>query len=379
VVDALLGTGASGAPRGAIGEAVDRLATIEEPVVSLDVPSGVEAGTGRAPGAAVRADLTVTYHGDLVGLRVEPGRGLAGHVEVADIGIPSAVRLTPVAWLAGPEAVGAVPSKAAAGDKYAAGAVLVVAGAPGLTGAGCLCARAVLRAGAGLVVAAVPAEVQPIMASQLLEVMCAPIPDRGGHLAPESVQAVLAQAGRTSAVAIGPGLGREGVTTAAVHELLERLEVPVVVDADGLWHLGEDLGRLAGRPAPTVLTPHTGEAGRLLGRPRREVEAARLEAARELAARSGAIAVLKGVGTITAAPDGRVVVNGTGTPALASAGTGDVLTGAVAAFLSKGLDPFVAAAAAVAAHGMAGERADRGDGTIAGDVLEALPDALRIS
>jgi NAD(P)H-hydrate epimerase len=313
----------------------------------------------------------------MIGLRVEPGRGHAGEVAVVDIGIPAAVRLDPVGWLAGPGTVAAVPPKDAIGDKYRAGAVLVVAGAPGLTGAGCLAARAALRAGAGLVVAAAPAEVQPIMAAQLLEVMCAPVPDEGGHLSSASVEPVLAQARRAGAVALGPGIGREEATTAAVHALLERLELPLVLDADGLWHLGDDPGRLAGRRAPTVLTPHAGEAARLLGIPRPEVEAGRLDAARDLAARSGAIAVLKGAGTIVAAPDGRVVVNGTGSPALSTAGTGDVLTGAVAALLAKGMDPFAAAAAAVAAHGVAGELADRGDGTVASDVMEALPSALR--
>jgi NAD(P)H-hydrate epimerase len=377
VVDALLGTGATGAPRGPIGAAVAWLAALDAPVVSLDVPSGVEADTGRVPGDAVRAGLTVTYHGDMIGLRVEPGRGLAGLVVVADIGIPSAVGLEPVAWLTSPAVVAAVPPKDATGDKYRAGAVLVVAGAPGLTGAGCLCARAALRAGAGLVVAAAPEEVQPVMAAQLLEVMCAPVPGKGGHLGPESVEPVLVQARRAGAVAIGPGIGREEATTAAVHRLLDNLELPVVLDADGLWHLGDDLGRLRGRAAPTVVTPHAGEAGRLLGRHREEVEAGRLDAARELAGRSGAIAVLKGAGTIVAAPDGRLVVNGTGSPALATAGTGDVLTGAIAALLAKGMEPFAAAAAAVAAHGVAGELADRGDGTVAGDVMEALPSALR--
>ena len=226
VVDALLGTGAAGAPRGPIGEAVAWLASLRAPVVALDVPSGVEADTGRVPGGAVRAGLTLTYGGDMVGLRVEPGRGFAGEVVVIDIGIPTAVGLEPVGWLAGPGAVAAVPPKDAVGDKYRAGAVLVVAGAPGLTGAGCLCARAALRAGAGLVVAAAPAEVQPIMAAQLLEVMCAPVPGEGGHLGPESVEPVLAQARRAGAVAIGPGIGREEPTTAAVHRLLAALELP---------------------------------------------------------------------------------------------------------------------------------------------------------
>lgn len=377
VVDGLLGTGARGAPRGAVGAAVERLVAHRGPVVSLDLPSGVDADTGRVAGEAVRADLTVTYHGDMVGLRVAPGRGHAGEVLVADIGIPSAVTLEPVAWLAGPGAAAAVPQKGAGADKYAAGSVLVVAGAPGLTGAACLAARASLRAGAGLTVVAAPRSVQPLIAGQLVEVMVAPVPDEDGALGPASVQRVVAEAGRAAALAVGPGIGRAPATTAAVTAILERLDLPAVVDADGLWHLGDAPERVAGRGAPTVLTPHAGEAARLLGRQRGEVEACRLEAARELAARAGAVVVLKGPGTITAAPDGRVVVNGTGGPALATAGSGDVLTGAVAALLAKGMEPLAAAAAAVAAHGRAAELAGRGDGTIASDVLEALPEAMR--
>ena len=161
MVDALLGTGARGAPRGPVGAAVEWIGAHEGPVVALDVPSGVDADTGRCEGAAVRADLTVTFHGDMAGLHVEPGRAQAGRVVVVDIGTPSAVRLAPVAWLADRGVVAAVPPKGAAADKYASGSVLVVAGSPGLTGAACLAARATLRAGAGLTVVATPAAVQP--------------------------------------------------------------------------------------------------------------------------------------------------------------------------------------------------------------------------
>lgn len=377
VVDALLGTGARGAPRAAAAQAVEWMAACGAPVVAVDVPSGVEADTGRVPGPAVRAGLTVTYHGDVVGLRVQPGAAHAGRVAVADIGIPSAVAVPAAAWLVGPGATAAVPPKAAAGDKYGAGAVLVVAGSPGLTGAASLAARSAMRAGAGLVVVATPEGVQPAVAAHLVEVMTAPLPDDDGHLAPASVEAVVEQARRVSALALGPGLGRAAATTAAVAEVLRRVDLPAVVDADGLWHLGQEPELAGARAAATVLTPHAGEAARLLGRSRDEVEAARLDAARELAERSRAIAVLKGPGTIVAAPDGRVAVDAGGSPALATAGTGDVLTGAVAAFLSKGVEPFAAAAAAVAAHARAGHLARRGDGTIASDVLEALPEAVR--
>jgi len=376
VVDGLLGTGARGAPRGTIGTAVAAIARSGAPVVSLDVPSGVDADTGVVAGEAIRAELTVTFHGDMPGLHVEPGRSHAGRVMVADIGIPVAVASDAAAWLVGRGAAAAVPPKAAGADKYASGAVLLAVGSPGLTGAGCLASRATLRAGAGLTVAGVPAGVQPVYATQLVEIMSAPIPEQEGAFGPASVAPLVEQAQRVSALVIGPGIGRAEQTRAFVREALEAIDLPAVVDADALHHLGTEPGWLALRSAPTVLTPHAGEAGHILDRPRTEVEAERLAAARALTAASGAVAVLKGPGTVVAAPDGRIAVGATGSAALATAGTGDVLSGVVGAFLAKGMEPFAAAAAAVAVHGRAGELAGRGDGTVAGDVVEALPAAL---
>jgi ADP-dependent NAD(P)H-hydrate dehydratase / NAD(P)H-hydrate epimerase len=377
VVDALLGTGAQGAPRAAEAAVIGRISSAGGPVVALDLPSGVEADTGRVAGAAVRAEITVTFHGDMPGLRVAPGAGHAGRVVVADIGIPGAVAVPAAAWLSSEATLAAAPRKAATSDKYGSGAVLVIGGSPGLTGAPCLTARATLRAGAGLAVAAVPAAVQAVVAGHLTEVMSAALPDEDGHLAPASVEEAVRQSGRAGAVALGPGLGRAEATTRAVRALLERLERPLVLDADGLWHLGADpVGALAARPAPTVLTPHAGEAGRLLGWERTRVEAERLAAASALAEATGAVVVLKGAGTIVARPGGAAVVDSVGTPALATAGTGDVLTGVVAAFLAAGLPPADAAALAVVAHGRAGALAGAGDGTVASDVVEALPRAL---
>lgn len=376
LVDALLGTGATGAPRGETGAVVEWLAAQDGPVVAVDIPSGVDSDTGRTPGPVAHADLTVTFHGDMPGLRVAPGREAAGEVVVADIGIPTAVASRPVAWLAGSGARAAIPPKRDRSDKYGAGAVLVVAGSPGLTGAACLAARATLRAGAGLTVVAVPAAVQPAVAAQLLEVMCTPVPDTDGAFAPVSVDEVLSQARRTAAVAIGPGLGRRPATTEAVAQMLAGIDLPVVLDADGLWHAAQAPEMLHRRRAPIVMTPHTGEAARLLGVERSEVDAGRLEAARTLATRFGAVVVLKGAGTVTADPDGTVVVNATGAPALATAGSGDVLTGVIAALLAKGMRPFQAAAAGVAVHGCAGEGSGHGDGTVASDVIDALPAAI---
>lgn len=376
LVDALLGTGARGAPRGPLEGAVRWAAGARGPVVSLDVPSGVDADSGRVAGAAVRADLTVTFHGDMAGLHVSPGREHAGAVRVADIGVPPVVRATPVAWLAGPGAAGAVPAKAAAADKYRSGAVLVVAGSPGLTGAAVLTATATLRAGAGLTVVATPAPAQPAIAAHLVEVMVAAVPDHGGALGPPSVAALVGEAARVSALAVGPGIGRAAVTGEALAGLLARVPLPAVIDADGLWHLAGGAVDLRARRAPAVITPHAGEAARLLGCARGDVERGRLDAVRALARVHGAVALLKGAGTLVAAPDGRTAVIGTGSPALATAGSGDVLTGVIAALLAKGMEPWAAAVAGAAAHGRAGELAGHGDGTVASDVVAALPAAL---
>jgi NAD(P)H-hydrate epimerase len=375
VVDALLGIGGRGGPIGPVGAAIEAIAKSANPVVALDVPSGVNADTGEVPGAAVGAVLTVTFHGDKPGLHVEPGRSRCGEVVVGDIGVPSAATSTPNAWLAG-AGVGAVPPKPVTSDKYGAGAVLVIAGSPGLTGAGVLCARATLRAGAGLTVAAVPQTVQPIFAASMVEVMSAPIPDDGGMLTVASLDAVVAESRRVGAIAIGPGLGRHAATTAFVRAVLEAVDLPTVVDADGLWHLLRRPSWLGARTAPTILTPHAGEAARLLGTTRANVEESRLSSARRLADTSRSVVVLKGPGTITTDAEGAIIIDAIGTAALASAGSGDVLTGVIAAMLAKGMAALAAAATGVAVHARAGVLADRGDGAIAGDIIEQLPRAI---
>jgi ADP-dependent NAD(P)H-hydrate dehydratase / NAD(P)H-hydrate epimerase len=254
--------------------------------------------------------------------------------------------------------------------------VVVVAGSPGLTGAGVLASVAALRAGAGLVVAAVPATCAGAMSAHSAEVMFAPVAHEQGAICTASLADILAQAGRASALAIGPGLGRAQMTTAAVRGLLEGTSLPTVLDADGLWHIGARPEDLVSHQGGLVVTPHAGEAARLLGCDRVEVEAGRVAAARRLSAQSGAVVVLKGPGTLVCAPDGTLAVCAHGSAALATAGTGDVLTGAIAAALSKGMPPLVAAIAAVAAHACAGDIAGSGDGTIAGDVCACLPDAI---
>jgi NAD(P)H-hydrate epimerase len=354
VIDALLGTGTAGAPHGAIADVVDAVVASGAPVIALDVPTGVDADTGTVQGAAVRAELTITFGGDMPGLRVAPGRTHAGRVTVVDIGIPR---------------------RAAGDDKYAAGGVLMVAGAPGLSGAARLATRAALRAGAGIVIACVPPSVRAEVSAWTPEVMVMQAGSDDAGLGTDARSEIDHQIARVAAVGVGPGLGREERTTQLVRSLVNDVDQAMVIDADGLWHLGEDLSVLKTRSAATVITPHAGEAARLLGIERAEVEARRLAAAAALAERSGQVVLLKGPGTIIASPGEVPIVVEGGTPVLATAGSGDVLTGIITALLARGMNGRDAAAAGAVLHARAGVLAGRGEGTIASDIIESLPEA----
>jgi hydroxyethylthiazole kinase-like uncharacterized protein yjeF len=394
IVDAILGTGFTGAPRepvtaaiAAINAASAAWATVADrdpggalPVIACDVPSGVDASTGEVVGDAVRATATATFHGLKIGLHVTPGAEYAGEVEVVEIGIPRGAPPAATAGLISERALDLFPRRGRFGSKFDSGVVAIAGGSRGLTGAPTLAALAAARAGAGYVQVAVPESAQPLLAPRLLEQMAHGLPedDDGAHSA-AGVEPFLELAARAGAVALGPGLGRSPGAVEFAREVAARVEAPLLIDADGLnAHAGrlEDLRR---RPAPTLLTPHAGELGRLLERDSAEIGAHRLAAVREAARLSGAVVLLKGDDTIVAAPDGPVAVNPGATPALATAGTGDVLSGLIGALLAKGLDPFAAAALGALAHARAGRAAAArhgADHTIAGDVIDALPDGL---
>ena len=369
IVDALLGIGLREAPREDVARMIERINGAGVPVVAIDVPSGVDASTGEVPGAAVAAAATVTFAAAKLGLVVAPGRFRSGEVEVADIGL--AVGEHEHSRVPG-SVLGEVPRKQDDSTKYRAGSVLVVGGSLGLTGAPVLASLAAFRADAGYVRIAVPASSVAAVEAHLLEAVKLGLPeDTSGRLLPRAADAVLEAAERASAVAIGPGLGRSDGTRDFVRLLLERLELPVVLDADALWRL-EPVARVA----PTVLTPHAGELASLLGTEAREVDAHRLESVRRAASRFGAVVLLKGVDTLVAAPRAGVLVADYGTPALATAGTGDVLTGVVVAFLAKGIEPQLAAAAAAVAHGLASRLVEPAAGMIASDLPRAVARAL---
>jgi NAD(P)H-hydrate epimerase len=368
VVDALLGTGFSGTPRPGAAALIDAIDAAGGAVASLDVPSGIDSSTGQVGGEAVNADLTISFHGAKVGLKVSPGRRYAGHLAVVPIGIPPQIHEPTAVGLATHDVLDLVPRKDAASTKYSAGAVLVIGGAPGFTGAPALSARAALRAGAGIAWIAAPAEVAGVIARSQDEIMV--------HALPEALELC----DRAGAIAIGPGLGRDADVLERTAGLALGLRVPIVLDADGLHAFAGELTALARRRAGTVLTPHEGEMASLLGESSDWVRANRLEAVRRAAKQADAVVLLKGADTLVAQAGGEhVALVDVDTPGLATAGSGDVLTGVVAAFLAKGLDAWEAATCAAVTHASAGAHAAEmlgPMGIIAGDVIDALPSAF---
>ena len=356
VIDALFGTGFHGEPRPEAAALIERINATGVPIVAVDLSSGVDASSGEVAGAAVRAEVTVTMHGPKVGLLVAPGRFLAGEVEVADIGLASA---DTAHRLVTDEILRLVPRRRERDTKYTAGSVLVVGGSPGLTGAACLAAEAAFRSDAGYVSVCVPEASLPVIETLLVEAVKAPR-ERIDELAE-----------RASSLAVGPGLGRGDEERALVRRLLAERDAPAVVDADALFELEP-----ARWPAPRVLTPHAGELARLLGVDSKWVDAHRLEALSRAVERFACVILLKGSDTLVGAPGQGVLVCSSGTPALATAGTGDVLTGVVASFLAKGMDARLAAAAGAVAHGRAAQLAPNQVGLVASDVIDSLPLAL---
>ncbi|MEA2197228.1 MAG: ADP-dependent NAD(P)H-hydrate dehydratase / NAD(P)H-hydrate epimerase [Solirubrobacteraceae bacterium] len=382
IVDAILGTGFSGEPREPAAGAIEAIngAREEAVVVACDVPSGVDASTGVVVGVAVRAHATATFHAAKPGLWISPGKYHAGMIRVINIGIPSGGPVEPRIGLMRSQVTDGIPRRGADSTKFAAGSVLVCGGSPGLTGAPCMASEAAMRAGAGYVTACVPGSLQAIFEGRLLEVMTVGLRDSAGALHPTAVGEAVERAARVDAVVLGPGLGRDPGAVRFARGLASALERPLLLDADGLnAHAGE-LEALADRGAPTILTPHAGELGRLLGIESQAVQARRLENARRAAAEARAVVVLKGDDTLVAQPDGRVAVSPGGAPALATAGTGDVLSGVIGAFLAKRMNPFHAACAGVFVHVTAGRHAAATigpEGVIASDVIGALPRAIR--
>ncbi|MCR9093639.1 MAG: NAD(P)H-hydrate dehydratase [bacterium] len=386
VIDALFGTGLQRDLTGgfaAVVEATNAARASGVRVLAVDSPSGIDSRTGAVLGAAILADETVTIALPKLGLVLEPGGRHARRIRVARIGIadpdpdaPDRVEL----WNAR-AASSRFPDRVAAGHKGTFGHVLVIAGSTGKCGAGALSSRAAARGGAGLVTFAYPAGLEAELAALPVEVMSAPVAStEEGGFALAGEKAALELASSRDVVVLGPGLGRHPETDALVRKLLIEVDRPVVLDADGLNALEGAPEQLRDRRAATVITPHPGEAARLLGTTTVEINADRLGAVRRLSERSGAIAVLKGARTLVANPAGRTVVTPTGGPALATGGTGDVLTGVIAALLASGLEALDAAALGAWWHGAAADglpASETGFGLLASEVADAMPATAR--
>jgi hydroxyethylthiazole kinase-like uncharacterized protein yjeF len=375
VVDAIFGTGFRGMPEDEWAEAIETVNAGDAPVVAVDIPSGVNGLTGSADGAAVRADLTVTFGAAKVGVVLLPGAELAGAVRVVDIGFPDDL-VPATTGLTEPDDVAArLPTRAADGHKKASGTLVIVAGSSGITGAVALIARAAMRAGAGYVFVAVPASILPVVQGKLTETVFLALPETSdGTVAQDALDVVMQTLSGAHALALGPALTTNDETRSFVRTLVRESPVPLVLDADGLNAFAGDAGGLADRKAEAVLTPHIGEYARLVGAGAND----RIAAARILSTRARAVALLKGSRTVVADPSGMVRINPTGSPVLATAGTGDVLTGVIGGLLARGLEPFDAAWAGAYLHGLAGILAGRatGEGTMAGDIPDLLPAAI---
>jgi NAD(P)H-hydrate epimerase len=373
-------------PRGLLGRVIRELAERRGPTVAVDVPSGVGSDSGRLPGHALRADVSVTFAALKCGHVLPPAAERCGEVEVEDIGIPQRL-LAARAWLVeAADAAAAWPRRPRGAHKGSFGHLLLVAGSRGKTGAAILAGTAGLRAGAGLVTVATAAPALVRIAAGRSELMTEGLAATGvASVAQAALGRALGLAADRDAVALGPGLGQHLGTRRFVAGFVRSCTPPLLVDADALNALaalprGGGFRALRARRAPTVLTPHPGEAARLLVTSTNAVQRERLECARRLAALSGAVVVLKGHRTLVVEPDGRAAVNPSGNPGLATAGSGDVLAGVVGALLARGLGAWQAAVAGVFVHGRAADllAERRGEeGLLAGDVADALPDAIR--
>jgi NAD(P)H-hydrate epimerase len=371
LVDGVFGTGLERPIEGGRAEALARLATCGVPSFALDLPSGVDADEGTVLGVAWPASVTATFGAHKRGLHQHPGAALAGEVVVVSLGVPVPSPSRTV-LLEASDLVPWVPARAAHTHKGMAGHVTVFGGSPGRTGAALLAGLGAMRSGAGLVTLAPRGNVRAALDAKVVELMTTEIPEA----LEAGIRAALTEAEGRSSCVVGPGLGLDSTARSYALRLALGLPVPTVLDADALTALGSDVHTLRAARGTRVLTPHPGEAARLLGCSASDVQAGRHHAAETLAARCGQVVVLKGAGTIIASPDGRVAVSRAGTPALGVAGTGDVLAGVVASMLVS-LPPFEAACAAVLAHGRAGEMAAEFDrGLLAREVADALPRAL---
>jgi len=387
LVDALLGTGAKGAPRGILADLVKLINNSEGVKIAVDLPSGVDADTGKVQGEAVKADYTITFAYPKRGLYLYPGMNYVGKVEIVDIGIPSNIlekeKIDIQANLLqsmdfSHELFYRLPSS----HKGNFGHLLVIAGSRGLTGAAALSCMGALKVGAGLVTLGIPASLNPVMEAKLTEAMSLPLPEtKEATLSCEALEKIKSFTERCQALVVGPGLSRNPETEELVRQILKSLKLPLVLDADGINALADNVDIVSNYKGPLVLTPHPGELARLIGKSVPEVQKDRIKTAVDLAKETGKIVVLKGAGTVIANAEGYCWVNTTGNPGMASGGCGDVLTGMIGGFMAQGIDALTSAKLGVHLHGLAADLAvEKQNGLtllVAQDIIDNLIYAIR--
>jgi NAD(P)H-hydrate epimerase len=383
VIDAILGTGVSGEVHGAAGGAIEAINESAALVLAVDIPSGISGDTGAVLGDAVVADWTLTFGLPKIGHYCHPGRAHCGRIEVVDISLPAELITDAALTTSVTEAMDAwlmLPWREPDMHKGDAGRLLIVAGSEGMTGAAALAGLGAARSGAGLVTLGVPASLNDILEAKCTEVMTVPLPETEQRsLGREAAPQILDFAADCDAVALGPGISQVPATAELARGLIEQLDRPLVVDADGLNACAGTIEVLRGRESPTIITPHPGELSRLSGRTIPQIQADRVSAARQAAADLGCVVVLKGAASVTATSQGEVWVNPTGNAGMATGGVGDVLTGVIGALLAAGASAANAAASGVFYHGLAGDLAAeaRGErGLVASDLLDRLPAAF---
>jgi hydroxyethylthiazole kinase-like uncharacterized protein yjeF len=385
IVDAIFGTGLNAAVKGFLKEVISFINALPQPVVAVDIPSGLDATEGKVLGDAVQADLTVTFGLAKIGQVVEPGANYVGTLEVVDIGIPQdlvekadikthVISLDELDF----KFLAPRPSQAHKGDY---GHLFILAGSPGKTGAAALICNGALRTGTGLVTLGIPATLNPILESKLTEAMTEPLPDAGtGYLAADAGERIVQIVEGKTAVAVGPGISTQPQVQEILLDLIPQLPLPLVIDADGITALASRPDILKQCKSNVILTPHPGEMARLMDSTTQKVQADRIGVAQTFASSFGCIVVLKGNKTVIASPNEAIYINSTGNPGMASGGMGDVLTGMIGGLAAQGLHPLEAAKWGVFLHGLAGDLAAQEVGEIsliASDIIDYLPKAFR--
>ncbi len=384
LVDALLGTGTSGQIRGLTSLAVDILNNTEKPIVSIDIPTGLDADRGTTLGKCIGPQLTITLGLPKVGLVTYPGAKHVGHLEIVDIGIPEKVireKHIYLNWVTEEEIATLLPSRDPDSHKGTYGHVLVLAGSPGLTGAAILTSMAGLRSGAGLVTLGIPNSLQNVMATKLTEVMTWGLPETPKHTLDMNAEPLILDfLHKANVLAVGPGISTNEQTMALVRRLIQESTRPMVIDADGLRAFSQDPSVCKLAKAPLILTPHPGEMARLIHGTTKDVQSNRIGLAQKFAKEYKVYLILKGARTLIAEPGGQVYINPTGNPGMATGGAGDVLTGFIAGFLAQGLTPLEACLLGTYLHGSSGDFAAQSLTQfclIADDLLTYLPKAIQ--